>query len=312
MDITLIGAEQVRAALDFPTLVAALRTAFAEGAVIPPRHHHGIGPEGAGGTLLLMPAWREGGYLGVKIATIFPANGARGLPSLHAAYLLCDAATGRPLALIDGGELTARRTIAVSALAVDYLARPDASRLLLLGAGRIASLAADAFRAVRPIGHVSVWNSTAARADRLVADLSARGFAASRVDDPAEAARTADIISCATLSTAPLIRAEWLAPGVHLDLIGSFTPEMREAEVGCFTGARTFVDAIEGLEEAGDLIAPVAAGTLDPVSIGTLADLCTGRADGRLAVEERTIFKAVGTALADLTAAALVHGTVRA
>lgn len=307
----IIDADATRAALAFPALIAALREAFAQGATIPPRHHHEIvQPDGAHGTLLLMPAWQAGGYLGVKIATIYPDNGARSLPGVYATYLLCEGSTGRPIALIDGNQITARRTIAASALAADYLAHTDASRLLVVGAGRVGSLAAEAFAAVRPIRHVAVWNPSAARADALVADLNKQGFGAERVDDMEAATRAADIVCCATLSTTPLIRAEWLAPGTHLDLIGGFTPDMREADNACFANARVFVDTLDAIEEAGDLVGPIAAGVLDRSTIGTLAALCNGSIAGRRDAGERTIFKAVGTALSDIAAAALVVRTV--
>lgn len=308
-----IDADATRAALPFPALIEALRAAFAQGAVIPPRHHHTVvQPDGAQGILLLMPAWQAGGYLGVKIATVFPQNGARGLPGVNATYLLCDGSTGVPVALIDGDQLTARRTIAASALAAGYLARDDSSRLLVVGAGRVGRLAAEAFAAVRPIRQVAVWNPSPARADALVETLWEQGFDAARADDLEAATRVADIVTCATLATAPLIRADWLAPGSHLDLIGGFTPAMREAEDGCFAGARVFVDTVEAVAEAGDLIDPIAAGVLDRAGIGTLAELCSGTAAGRCDPHERTVFKSVGTALSDIAAAVLVQAVTQA
>ena len=119
--------------------------------------------------------------------------------------------------------------------------------------------------------------------------------------------RHADIVSCATLATAPLVRGEWLAPGSHLDLIGSFTPAMREADVHCFKGTRTFIDTSEALQKSGDLLDAIAAGTLRADAVqGTLAQLCRGERAGRTGDAERTVFKAVGSALEDLTAATLV------
>jgi ornithine cyclodeaminase len=153
-----IDAAATRAALPFPALVDALRRAFAAGAEVPLRHAHALsgGPTGAGGTLLLMPAWRPGGRGGVKTVAIFPANAEAGLPTLHSTYLLFDAATGAPLAFIDGDEITARRTAAASALAASFLARPDARRLLVVGAGRVAALMPEAMGAVRGIAEVVV------------------------------------------------------------------------------------------------------------------------------------------------------------
>jgi ornithine cyclodeaminase/alanine dehydrogenase-like protein (mu-crystallin family) len=306
--LAVIDAPAAARALAFPELVETLREAFAAGATVPERHHYHVPVEGrASGVLLVMPAWREGGYLGVKLANIFPDNAALGLPSVHAGYLLFDASTGAPLAMIDGNEITARRTVAVSALAASYLARADARSLLIVGAGRLASLAAQAFRAVRPIDRVAVWNVRPDRAAALAATLRGQGIEAVHAPSLEQAVGEADIVSCATLSANPLIHGAWLRPGTHLDLVGSFTPAMREADDRCFARARVFVDSIGGFEESGDLIGPLASGAIPArESVGTLASLCGGRARGRGGDDEITLFKAVGTALADLAAAGLI------
>jgi ornithine cyclodeaminase len=210
---------------------------------------------------------------------------------------------------MDGDEITARRTAAASALGASFLARGDASRLLVLGTGRVARLLPAAHSSVRPIGKVTVWNHRPASAVTLAAQWRDEGHDAVAVTDLQAAVREADIVSCATLSTAPLVRGEWLKAGSHLDLIGSFTPQMREADAACFVDARTFVDTDEALMKAGDLLDAIAAGTLraDGVS-ATLAQLCRGQRSGRADAAERTVFKAVGTALEDLAAATLVWG----
>ena len=305
--IPVIGAAETRRALPFDALIPALRVAFAADATVPGRHHHHIhGPDGDG-VLLLMPAWNAD-MLGTKIATVFPGNSKRGLPSVYSMYLLADAATGAPLALLDGNEITTRRTIAVSALAASFLAREDAAELLVVGAGRIAALAASAFAAVRPIRRVAVWNRDGAKADRLAAELRGAGFEAEAAASLEAAAARADIISCATPSTSPIIHGGWLRPGTHLDLIGSFTPAMREADDACFARGRIYVDTRDALAEAGDLTGPIAAGVIAPDDIkGSLADLCAARVAGRSSADEITIFKSVGTALADLVAATMVH-----
>jgi ornithine cyclodeaminase len=305
--IPVIGAAETRRALSFDALIPALRAAFTADATVPERHHHHIhGPDGDG-MLLLMPAWNAA-MLGTKIATVFPGNNERGLPSVHSIYLLADAATGAPLALLDGNEITTRRTIAVSALAASFLAREDAAELLVVGAGRIAALAASAFAAVRPIRRITVWNRDGAKAERLASELRAGGFEAEATESLEAAASRADIISCATPSTVPIIHGDWLRPGTHLDLIGSFTPTMREADDACIARARIYVDTGDALAEAGDLTAPIAAGVITSEDIqGSLADLCTGRVSGRASADEITVFKSVGTALADLAAATLVH-----
>ncbi|MDH6591302.1 ornithine cyclodeaminase/alanine dehydrogenase-like protein (mu-crystallin family) [Variovorax sp. TBS-050B] len=300
-----------RAPLDFARLVPALHAAFAADAQVPPRHVHtvrtGGGADAGEGTVLIMPAWSDAGFLGIKTINVFPGNGARGLPGLHATYVLYDARTGVPLALMDGNEITARRTAAASALGASFLARGDARRLLVLGTGRIARLLPAAHASVRAIGEVRVWNHRPEGAEALAAQWRAEGLDARAVTDLEAAVRAADIVSCATLATAPLVRGEWLAPGSHLDLIGSFTPAMREADVRCFEGARVFVDTAEALQKAGELLDAVASGTLRMEAVqGTLAALCRGERAGRSGDRERTVFKAVGSALEDLAAATLV------
>ncbi|MDQ0014202.1 ornithine cyclodeaminase [Variovorax boronicumulans] len=302
-----------RAPLGFEKLVPALRAAFAAEAQVPPRHVHSIETAGADkGTVLIMPAWSDAGFLGIKTINIFPGNSARGLPGLHATYVLYDARTGVPLAMMDGNEITARRTAAASALGASFLARGDARRLLVLGTGRIARMLLAAHASVRPIDEVVMWNHRPEGAEALAAQLRAEGWNAQATVDLEAAVRNADIVSCATLATAPLVRGEWLAPGSHLDLIGSFTPAMREADAQCFAGARTFIDTNEALQKSGDLLDAIAAGTLRAQAVqGTLADLCRGERAGRGSDAERTVFKAVGSALEDLAAATLVwqHAT---
>ncbi len=297
-----------RAPLSFERLVPALRAAFAAEAQVPPRHVHSIETAGADkGTVLIMPAWSDAGFLGIKTINIFPGNSARGLPGLHATYVLYDARTGVPLAMMDGNEITARRTAAASALGASFLARSDARRLLVLGTGRIARMLPAAHASVQPVDEVTVWNHRLEGAEALAAQWRAEGWNAQAATDLEAAVRHADIVSCATLATAPLVRGEWLAPGSHLDLIGSFTPAMREADVRCFDGARTFIDTGEALQKSGDLLDAIAAGALRADAVqGTLAELCRGERSGRSSDEERTVFQAVGSALEDLTAATLV------
>lgn len=301
-------ADATRRALPFARLIPAIERLFVEGCEVPPRHVHQIaGADGVQGTVLVMPAWRAESYLGIKTVTVHPGNAQRGLPALHSTYLLHDARTGVPVALIDGNEITSRRTAAASALAASRLARPDARRLLVLGAGRVARLLPEAYRCVRPIDQVRVWNRSTAGAAEAVALLRAQGFAAEAVTDLAAAVGEADIVSSATLSTEPLIHGAWLRPGSHLDLIGSFTPQMRETDDDCYAGAQLFVDTAEALAKSGDLLGPMARGVFAAGDVqGTLAELCRGSRAGRRSADERTVFKSVGTALEDLAAAMLV------
>jgi ornithine cyclodeaminase len=302
-----IDAARTRASLPFTRLIPALREAFAAGAQVPLRHHHFIPqPDGSTATVLIMPAWQHA-LLGIKIVTIFPENGKRALPGLFSSYLLCDGATGRHLALIDGNEITSRRTVGIAALGASFLARADATRLLVVGAGRIASLAADAVRAVRPIERVAVWNVNPAGAERLVSGLRAAGIDAHVATDLAQAVGEADIVSCATLAPRPIIKGTWLKPGVHLDLIGSFTPFMREADDDVFRRGRLWIDTYDALKESGELLDPIRSGVITPDDVqGSLAELCRGESRGRAGPHEITVFKAVGTALSDIAAAGLV------
>ena len=298
-----------RTPLGFDRLVPALHAAFAGNTVVPSRHVHQVQSGDDAGTVLIMPAWSEAGFMGIKTVNIWPGNSARGLPGLHANYLLYDAHTGVPLALMDGNEITSRRTAAAAALGASFLARTDARRLLVLGTGRVARLLPAAMKQVRPgIDEVMVWNHRPAGAQDLAAQLRAEGQNANAVGDLQGAVRRADIVSCATLSAAPLVQGEWLAPGAHLDLIGSFTPQMREADPSCFgNGARTFVDTEEALKKSGDLLDAMASGHLREDAVqATLAQLCKGERIGRTSEGERTVFKAVGNALEDLAAATLV------
>lgn len=304
----IFDADATRRALPFDRLVPALRAVFVEGAEVPRRHVHELAvPGGAPVTSLLMPAWQAGGFYAVKIVNVAPGNAALGLPGLHANVLLYDGRTGRPLALIDGDVVTARRTAAASALAASFLARADARRLLVVGAGRVAALLPAAHRAVRPVAEVQVWARRRDAAAALVASLRAEGFDATVADDLAAACARADIVSCATLATAPLVQGRWLAAGSHLDLIGGFTPAMREADDDCLRGTAVYIDTDEALAKAGDLIDPIGRGVFAAADVrGTLATLCRGQATGRRDDAERTVFKSVGNAIEDLAAAMLV------
>jgi ornithine cyclodeaminase/alanine dehydrogenase-like protein (mu-crystallin family) len=297
------------AALPFERLIPALREAYTSGAKVPPRQVLQITePSGATAfTSLIMPAWLPGRAYGVKVINIAPGNAALGLPGLHASYLLHDANTGVPTALIEGNELTARRTAAASALAASYLARADARHLLVVGAGRIAALLPAAYRCVRPIERVTVWARRLAAAQLLVEKLAAQGFDAHATADLALSAAQADVVSCATLATEPVVLGRWLASGSHLDLIGSFTPAMREADDDCFRHARLFVGTEEALVKSGELLGPMARSVFSANDVqGTLSTLCHGQRPGRLNATERTVFKSVGSALEDLAAAMLV------
>jgi ornithine cyclodeaminase len=299
--------------LAFPSLIDAIGFMFAGDCVMPVRHHHTVDVPGESpATLLLMPAWQPGAYIGVKLVSVFPDNHQRGLPAIHGSYLLSSGKTGEMLAVIDGGELTARRTAATSALAARYLARSDASTLLVVGTGRLALNLIEAHSQVRSLTKVLVWGRDIDKARAVASEAVALGYAAEATDDLEAAARSADIISCATLSHAPLIRGAWLKPGSHLDLVGAFKKDMRESDDEAVLRATLFVDTREGaFAEAGDLLQPLEAGLITRDSIkAELAELVTGRSTGRQTQDEITLFKSVGAALEDLAGAILAYETV--
>jgi ornithine cyclodeaminase/alanine dehydrogenase-like protein (mu-crystallin family) len=307
----LVLAAEIDAALDFPALISALGVAFRGGTIAPTRHHHAIAREGADATHLLMPAWTapdaEGGaYIGVKIVNVFPDNGARNLPAVLGTYILQSGETGAPLAAMDGTRLTHWRTAAASALAARFLARADARKLLIVGAGALAPFLARAHAAVRPIEEVTIWNRRAAGAEKLVASLGGQGWRVRVAENLEGAVRAADVISCATLSKAPLIEGTWLRPGQHLDLVGAFNLEMREADDEALRRARVFIDTDAALTEGGDVAVALRSGAIDRAHVvADLGALCRGGA-GRTADGEITLFKSVGAALEDLAAAMLV------
>ena len=303
-----IDADTIRQVLDPAALVEALRAAFADPdrAVVPERQHYPI-DESLQATLLVMPAWQRGGWLGVKVVGHFPQNRAQGLPGLYGSYLLSSARTGQPVAVLDGTELTRWRTAAASALAADALAPTDVAEHLLVGAGNVAAAIPACYAAVRNVALTRVWSRTPAGAQALVDQLRAQGHAAEVAPDLREGVRTADVITAATSATSPLVLAQDVRAGTHVDLIGAFTPQMVEADEALITSASLFVDVREALHEAGDLTGPLARGILHESDVAaTLADLAGRAHPGRQREDEVTVFKSVGTALEDLVAAGLV------
>lgn len=310
----LLTETQTRHALPFPDLIDALADMFRTGCVMPVRHHHDMEMDGEpDATMLLMPAWTPGGFAGVKVVNVVPGNAERGLPAVSAQYLLSDARTGEMLALIDGGELTARRTAAASALAARYLARSDASHLLVVGTGRLAPNLIAAHMAVRSIRAVTIWGRSMEKAAELAREVGAafpvKVTVASRLT---EALGQADIVTAATLSSEPLIMGEAVKPGTHIDLVGAFKPTMRESDDTLVERGELFVDTRDGcLSEGGDIVQPLKSGLITPEDIrADLYDLCKGTHPGRTDDKAITLFKSVGAALEDLAGAMLAYRSV--
>jgi ornithine cyclodeaminase/alanine dehydrogenase-like protein (mu-crystallin family) len=302
-------AQDIHAGLDYPRLVGALREAFRAGDVAQPlRQVYDVGSGGAPAHLLSMPAWRIGDAIGVKLVTVFPENAAKGLGAVSAVYVLFDGSTGVALAIFDGEALTNRRTAAASALASTYLSRPDSSTLLIVGTGNLAPYLAEAHCAVRPISRILVWGRNPERAGALVWRLLGQGRTAEAASDLAAATARADIISCATTSTEALLRGRDLRPGAHVDLVGAFTPRMRETDDEAVARASVFVDTYAGaFAEAGDLLQAAGAGVWSTDQTrAELHELAAGLKPGRRDSAEITMFKSVGAAIEDLTAAKLL------
>ena len=304
----IISAEALAQAAPYRDIVEALRQGFREDIATPVRHHHETSPVS---TLLLMPAWSKA-FTGLKTVVVKTDNPAKGLPTITASYLLIDNETGATVAILDGTELTRRRTAAASALAADYLARKEARTMVMVGAGALGAHFIRAHRAVRPIERVSIYNRSPEKAEALAQEIAADGIAAQAVSDLEAAVRDADIVSCATTSTVPIVRGAWLRPGTHVDLVGAFKPGMRETDGEAVARARVYVDTREGaLAEAGDLLQARDEGKFRMEDIaGDLFDLCRGTVSGRQDEREITLFKSAGTAIEDLVAAAMVYSRV--
>jgi len=306
------SSDEVERLLDYPSLIQKLYASFREGCTVPMRQHYSL-PGGADRCMLIKPAWREGGPVLVKIANVFPSNTANNLPSVNGVVILFDGVTGVPLAVLDGQTLTNRRTAAVSALASRFLARQDSSTHLIVGTGQVAFELARVYRTIRPIRKTLVWGRSSEKAALFVRRLRDVGVDAAVSKNLRAATEVSDIISCATLATHPLIQGGWLAPGVHLDLVGGYRPDMREADDVAITRCRIYVDTLEGaLSEAGDLTQPMGEGLISSeVLEGELSNLCRGTVTGRQDPEERTLFKSVGSAIEDLAATELVWDRTR-
>jgi len=303
----IIDADTVHRLLPYPALIDWLEQAHR---LPPPQAERSVlidaagRPEGEG--IINLTAWAPGRAFGIKTATLMPGNAGGALPTIQSVVLLFDGTDGRPLAQIDGTAETLRKTAADSGLGSRLLSRPDARTLLLIGAGALGPHLVAAHRAARPsLDRVLVWNRTAGPRDRLVADLREDGVAAEAVDDSDRALAEADVISVATRATAPLVAGERLKPGSHVDLVGAFTPDMRESDDAVMRRGRLYVDYRGStVGHVGDLTQPMAAGVItDADLLGDLFDLCTGRAGARTSPDQITVYKNGGGGHLDLFAA---------
>jgi ornithine cyclodeaminase/alanine dehydrogenase-like protein (mu-crystallin family) len=306
-----IDGREVHRLCEWQALIEALREAHRQPMPLVDRSELHHAQDGIRQTYFNLPAWQPGAAMGTKIVTVIPQNPASPakLPAVQAAYVLCDGKAGSPVAVMDGTALTYRKTAADSALASKLLSRPDAQTLLVVGAGGLAPYLLSAHRAVRPsIAKILVWNRNAGKARALAASSAAEA-----VSDLARAVPEADIITCATASNEPLVRGEWLKPGAHLDLVGSFTPDMRECDDEAVRISRIFVDSRQfAIDQPGDLASPLRRGVISRDAIeADLFDLCRKGLDRPRANNEVTLFKNGGGAHLDLFTALFIWNAVK-
>jgi ornithine cyclodeaminase len=294
--VPFVDAETLAHALPMTAAIDALEAAFgAERLPEAPMRTH---VETRAGTLLLMPAFGEPG-VGVKLVTLTPSNPDRRLPFIHAVYVLFESVGQAPVALLDGAALTALRTAAVSGLATRHLARDEASRLAIFGAGVQARSHLRAMLAVRPIEDVVVVSRTRERADTLVkeAGVAARVGARDDVGDR-------DLVCTCTTSATPVFDGSLLAPGTHVNAVGAYKPDLRELDTETIERARVVVETREAaMEEAGDLLIPMKEGAIgEDHVVADLSEVVRGETVRRTA-QDVTVFKSVGVAFEDLVVA---------
>lgn len=301
--MNILDAGGVHRLLDYPGLVEALRAAHRDEAMPPASFTVTNEPRDGPNTFVSLVAWAYQDLIAVKLVGVFPGNLALPVPepSVQGLVALFSGRTGAPLFVCDGAALTFRKTAADSALGAACLARRDAEVLLVVGAGGLAPHVAMAHASVRPIRRILIWNRTLARAEAVARELARPGIAAEAVSDLDTAVGEADIVSCVTMATAPLVRGALLRPGTHVDLVGAYRPEMREADDDVVRRARLFVDTRNGCDRSGDIRQPIERGliTLDSIE-ADLFDLCSGRHAGRGSPEEITMYKNNGGAHLDL------------
>jgi len=308
----LFAGTEIAALTPYPALIDAMARGLARPLVSPPRGVYQ--PAGAGDVLLTMPAWRPpqgvapAGLIGVKLVTVYPANPARGLPSIAGVYVAFDGASGQPRAVLDGTVLTVRRTAAASALAARYLAPADAKTLLTIGTGALAPELARAHAADHRFAEVMLWGRDSAKAAALAARLAAEGLPATASIDLASAVRRADVIVAGTTARQPFLERGWIRPGSHLSLLGAFTSAMAEADQATVAAARLFADTRDGvIEKGGEVAQAIAAGAIAAERIeADLAGLIARAGPIARRPDDITLFKSVGFAALDLAAAEFV------
>jgi len=311
----LLSRKDVESVLTMEDCIAVVEKAFAElaggNAVMPQRAV--IRVAGHDGLYLCMPAYIGGGMdaLGLKVVTVYPNNlKDKNLPTIMGTLILCDAATGRAVAVMDAGYLTAVRTGAASGVATKYLAREDAVTCVIFGAGGQARKQLEAVNLVRPLGNVTVIDLNTEIRDKFIVDVSEElGLEVTASEDVKASVEEADIIITATSSHDPLFDGSWLRPGTHVNNIGSHTPDARELDTTTVVRSKFVADLKEAnMAEAGDLLIPIKEGAITEDHVyASLGDLVTGAKPGRENAEEITVFKSCGLAVQDVSTAAAVY-----
>lgn len=297
--------DAVASNLPWPALIEAIECAVRGGVRAAARGSHAINAaDGEEGRFLVMPAWQDDVAIGIKLVTYWRDNVRRGTPTHGASYILLDARSGHVRAVMAAEALTHRRTAALSVIAAKRLLRPDASRLLVIGTGPVAEHLVKVHHATGSFDKIELFGRSADRSRAITQRLGEANIQCSVAPDLESAARSAHMIASATSATLPFLKGEWLAPGTHVGLFGSFTPAMRESD-DALMGAATeiWVDALGAIDDAGDLVAPIANGTITRTSIR--GDLQALLERGPSTGEGITVFKSVGTGVADFAAARL-------
>lgn len=289
--------------LPYSQLINALEHGFRRGGDAPLRHSHSIGDN----TLLLMPSWQLGGMMGLKMTMVCPENSKQNLENIQSTYILSDAQTGAIKAVMDGDELTFRRTACASALASSYLSNEKSKSMLMMGCGKLAPHLIRAHSSVRNLTKIYLWARRPGQAEKLAEtlkpELDAEIIA---VTDLKKYVNKCDIISCATFAKEPILKGKFLRTngGQHIDLVGGYTYNMREADNDVIRSAALYVDTLDGaLSEAGDLLRPIDEGVITKDDVkGDLFDMVKDDFQ-KNTCHKNTLFKSVGTALEDLIAA---------
>jgi alanine dehydrogenase len=306
----ILSRQDLSAVLSMADVIGAVEAGFmaaSTGDAVAPERLHLPVPESRG-VLLEMPA-RSSGALGTKVVTVFEDNARRHMDTVQAVYLLLDAETGSPLALMNGRLITGMRTAAASAVATKFMAGGGGKRLAIFGAGVQGWFHAEAMLEVSRVERVMIASRDQSRAAALAERVGSTYGLDCEAVTAAEAARAANLICTCTSAAEPLFDGRLLSPGTHINAVGAFTPSTRELDTEAVRRSRVIIDAQSAAgREAGEILIPLAEGAIGPAHVvGTLADVVSGQVKGRESGEEITLFKSCGLAIEDLVTARLAY-----